>query len=265
MNSGYTANDAGAYQRLMGRWSGQLAEQLIGFAGIEAGDCILDLGCGTGSLAFALAARPEPAAILGLDISETYIAEARRNARDPRLAFRVGDAAATGLPEGRFDRTYSQLALNFVTTPMAAIREMRRVTRPGGIIAAAVWDFAGGLTYQRLFWDTAAALDPDADKARARHYAAALTWPGEIEAAFAAAGTKDVVAASLTMRMVYADFADYWRPIAGAQGPLGDYVKGLDADALAALARVVERAFLAGRPDGPRSMTATAWAAKGWV
>ncbi len=265
MSSTYTANDAGAYERLMGRWSRHLAAQFIAFAGVEQGDRVLDLGCGTGSLAFALAARPEPSHILGVDIADTYIRRAAAETRDPRLAFRVGDAAATGLPDDAFDRAYSLLALNFVKEPARAIREMCRVTRAGGVIAAAVWDFAGGLTYQRLFWDTAAALDPAADRARAGHYAAALTWPGELAAAFAAAGARDIVEGSLTMRMVYADFADYWEPIANAQGPVGDYVRSLDRGALARLADAVVRAFLAGRPDGPRSMTATAWAAKGRV
>jgi SAM-dependent methyltransferase len=265
MSSTYTANDAAAYERLMGRWSRGLAEQFIAFAGIENGDRILDLGCGTGSLAFALAARPEPSHILGVDIAETYVRHAAVAATDPRLAFRTGDAVATGLPDGSFDRAYSLLALNFVREPARAVREMCRVTRAGGMIAAAVWDFAGGLSYQRLFWDTAAALDPAADRARARHYAAPLTWPGELGAAFAAAGAHDVAETSLTIRMVYADFADYWEPIANAQGPVGDYVRSLDSRALAQLAGTVERAFLAGRADGPRSMTATAWAAKGRV
>jgi len=264
-SSTYTANDAAAYDRLMGRWSRFLAEQLIGFAGLDEGDRILDLGSGTGSLAFALAARHEPSHILGIDLAETYIAAAQAQARDPRLAFRRGDLAAIDLPDGSFDRAYSLLALNFVKQPLQAVREMRRVTRAGGTIAAAVWDFAGGLTYQRLFWDTAAALDPEADKARGRHYAAALTWPGELEAAFAEAGARDVAAASLTIRMRYADFADYWLPIANAQGPVGDYVKRLEPRFLSVLAGAVERAYLAGRPDGPRSMTATAWAAKARV
>jgi ubiquinone/menaquinone biosynthesis C-methylase UbiE len=264
-SSTYTANDAAAYDRLMGRWSRLLAEQMIDFAGLDEGDRVLDLGCGTGSLAFALTARRAPSHILGIDLSEAYIAAAQAQTHDPRLEFRRGDLMAIDLPDGSFDRAYSLLALNFVKQPLQAMREMRRVTRPGGTIAAAVWDFAGGLAYQRLFWDTAAALDPEADKARGRHYAAALTWPGELETAFAEAGAREMAAASLTIRMRYADFADYWQPIANAQGPVGDYVKRLEPRLLSVLAGAVERAYLAGRPDGPRSMTATAWAAKGRV
>jgi hypothetical protein len=142
---------------------------------------------------------------------------------------------------------------------------MRRVTRPDGIVAAAVWDFVGGLVYQRIFWDTAAALDPDADLARSRHFSSPLKGPDELVAAFNKTGLCSVEPVALTIRMEYAEFTDYWEPIADAQGPVGDYVKGLPPDRLEALASAVRRAYLAGSPDGPRSMAATAWAARGLV
>ncbi len=265
MSSTYTATDAAAYERLMGRWSPLLAEELIEFAGLAPGDAVLDLGCGTGSLALALAGRQEPRRILGVDLAEPYIAYAGGRLRDPRLAFERGDATSLNFPDGSFDRSFSLLALNFIPDPARAIAEMRRVTRAGGVVAAAVWDFAGGLTYQRIFWDTAAALDPDAERARARHFASRLTGPGELEAAFRDAGLRGVAAGSLTIRMEYASFDDYWRPIADAQGPVGDYVKRLPPARLRALAEALERAYCCGRPDGLRSMTASAWAAKGIV
>jgi ubiquinone/menaquinone biosynthesis C-methylase UbiE len=263
MASGYTATDAAAYERLMGRWSGRLAEQLIAFAGLAAGDRVLDVGCGTGSLALALAARPECAAVVGVDIAAPYIAYAEQRSGDPRLSFVVGDALAMDFLPDSFDRSYSLLALNFMSDPGAALADMRRVTRRGGIVAAAVWDFPGGLVYQRVFWDTAAALDPAADHARARHYSSPLTGPGQLEAAFRNAGLAEVKATSLTVRMHYADFADYWEPIANAQGPVGDYVKRLTPERLDRLAAAVRLAYLAGAADGPRSMAATAWAARG--
>ena len=263
MPSRYTATDADAYHRLMGRWSPLLARELIAWGGIGEGERVLDVGCGTGSLASVLSARPEPAAIVGVDIAAPYIAHASRLSDDPRLSFVTGDAAALAFPDDSFDRAYSLLALNFMPDPGRALAGMRRVTRAGGVVAAAVWDFPGGLVYQRIFWDTAAALDPGADRARARHYSSPLNGPGELVAAFVAAGLDRVEGRSLTVRMDYRDFADYWTPIENAQGPVGDYVKGLTPDRLEVLAAAVRRAYLAGGPDGPRSLAATAWAARG--
>jgi SAM-dependent methyltransferase len=265
MASSYTATDPQGYEQLMGRWSGLLAEQLIAFTGIESGDRLLDVGCGTGSLALALAAHPEPARIVGIDIAAPYIAFATKRSRDRRLSFLVGDAVALDLPAASFDRCFSLLALNFMSDPARALDGMRRATRAGGVIAAAVWDFAGGLLYQRVFWDTAAALDPEADRARGRHFSSPLIRPGELIAGFEGAGLRSVEPASLTIRMAYTDFSDYWTPIAHAQGPVGDYVKRLSPDRLDALAVAVRQAYLAGQPDGPRSMAATAWAARGLV
>ncbi len=265
MASSYTATDAHAYEHLMGRWSGRLAEQLIAFAGIETGDHVLDVGCGTGSLALALALLPEPAAIVSIDIAAPYIGYASTRSRDPRLSFLTGDAVALDLPSGSFDRCFSLLALNFMSDPTRALDGMCRVTRPGGAVAAAVWDFAGGLVYQRIFWDTAAALDHEANLARSRHFSSPLIRPGELVAALEDAGLRSVQPASLTIRMEYADFSDYWEPIANAQGPVGDDVKRLSPDHLETLAAAVRRAYCAGQPDGPRSMAATAWAARGLV
>jgi SAM-dependent methyltransferase len=266
MSSTYTAANAAAYERLMGRWSPLLAEQLVAFAGLAAGDAVLDLGCGTGSLALALARRAEPRQILGIDIAAAYVDFAAGRSGDPRLAFRRGDATALDLADAAFDRSFSLLALNFMAAPERALVELARVTRPGGTVAAAVWDFTGGLVYQRIFWDTAAALDRAAAHARDRQLSRALTHPGELEAAFAAAGLRAIAGATLTIRQDYRDFADYWEPIRGAEGPVGDYVKRLAPEGLAALEAALRAAYCAGGAgDGPRSFAASAWAAKGIV
>jgi len=265
MSSTYSANNGAAYERLMGRWSPLLAAELIAFAGIGENEEILDVGCGTGSLALLLAERGPVRRILGIDIAEAYIAYAAARCRDPRVRFAVGDATALDLPDRSVDRAFSLLALNFMPAPQRALAEMRRVTRLGGTVAAAVWDFAGGLVYQRIFWDTAAALDADAARARDRHFASPLTHPGELAAAFAAAGLQAPRTASLTIRMRYADFADYWEPIRQAQGPVGDYMKRLSPERLEPLREALRDAYCCGRPDGPRSLAATAWAAAATV
>lgn len=265
MSSTYTAGNAAAYERLMGRWSPLLAERLIAFAGIEAGEAVLDLGCGTGSMTLALARRTQPRRILGIDIAPAYVDYAAGRSADPRLAFRVGDAAALDLPDASFDRSFSLLALNFMAAPGRALGELARVTRPGGTVAAAVWDFTGGLVYQRIFWDTAAALDPEAVRARARQLSSPLTRKGELEAAFAAAGLTAVEACTLAIRQDYRGFDDYWQPIRSAEGPVGDYVKRLSPGRLAALEAALEAAYCAGGADGSRSFVASAWAAKGIV
>jgi hypothetical protein len=152
-----------------------------------------------------------------------------------------------------------------MSDPGRALAGMCQATRQGGVIGAAVWDFPGGLVYQRIFWDTAAALDPAADDARARHFSSPFVGPDQLAAALRNAGLRDVRAVSLNTRMGYTDFADYWEPIANAQGPVGDYIKALSPEPLDALTAAVRRAYLAGGADGPRSMMATAWAARGVV
>ncbi|HWA42533.1 MAG TPA: class I SAM-dependent methyltransferase [Hypericibacter adhaerens] len=261
MASRYTASDPGAYERLMGRWSPRLAEPFLDHAGLVAGETVLDIGCGTGSLTTALAARAEPRAVIGVDIAFPFVRFAA--AQESRVAFVTGDACALPFADASIDHALSLLALNFVSNPAQAMSEIHRVVRPGGRVAAAVWDFAGGLVYQRIFWDTAAALDPAASRARAKQLSAPLLAPGALAAALAAAGFMEVHGSSMTIRMDYADFADYWEPIAAATGPVGDYVRATPPALLAEIRGKIRDAYLSGRPDGLRSLAATAWVATG--
>ena len=142
---------------------------------------------------------------------------------------------------------------------------MRRVVQPGGTIAGAVWDFRGGLVFQRLFWDTAAGLDPAAGAARDRLFSSLLALPDGLPALWREAGLTAIERNSITIRMEYADFADYWEPLLGGQGPVGAYVESLTIERCRQIAERVRAAFLSGAPDGPRSLTATAWAVRGIV
>lgn len=262
-SSTFTATDGDAYERQMGRWSRRLAIPFLDFAGPIGAEQILDLGCGTGSLTLELARRSPASRITGLDFSPAYVAHARGRIDDPRVVFEAGDACAMPFPDASFDRVLSLLMLHFVPQAAAAVAEMRRVARTGAVAAAAVWDLRGGLVAHRLFLDTAAVLDPVADELRARNCVRPLTRPGELGAAWRAAGFLDVVATELTIRMEHADFDDFWRPYLGGQGPGGAYVAGLDEAARERLCHHLRRAYLDGEADGPRSYAATAWAVRG--
>lgn len=265
-SSTYVAADGDGYERLMGRWSRRLATPFIDFAGRAADDArVLDVGCGTGHLAFAVAAGSGVREVVGIDLSAAYVQHAAQHNGDPRIGFQVGDACALPLPDGGFDQVLSLLVLHFVPNATQAIAEMRRVARPGAVVAAAVWDVRGGFVANRMFFDTAAALDPRAAERRARNLSRPMTRPGELGAAWLAAGFEDVHEAALGIRMEFDSFADYWAPYEGRDGPGAEYVATLRADELAALRDAVRAAYLGGDGDGPRSFAAIAWAVKGRV
>ncbi len=261
-SSTFTATDGDAYEQVMGRWSRRLAERFLDFTGEVDGDC-LDLGCGTGHLAAAILRRAPDARVTGVDFSPAYVAHAQGRADIAAAEFRVGDACALPFADGSFDRVLSLLMLHFVPRAPDAVAEMRRVTRPGGIAAATVWDARGGMVANRMFFDTAAMLDPAADALRAQNYVRPMTRPGELAAAWHAAGFVDVAEAYLTIRMEFADFEDFWSPYLGGQGPGGVYVAGLDPAVREKLKAQVRRAYLDGEPDGPRSYACSAWAVRG--
>ncbi|MGE0116338.1 MAG: class I SAM-dependent methyltransferase [Dongiaceae bacterium] len=263
--STYAASDGPAYQRFLGRWTAWLAPPFLAFARLPEKGPVLDVGCGTGSLSLALAARDPHRSVVGLDIAAPYIAFAQAQVRTERVRFTIGDACALPLGNGAFAGSLAQLALNFVPDAGKAVGEMRRVTRPGGVVAACVWDFRGGLVYQRLFWDTAAGIDDGAGAARDRLFSHELSVPDGLPRLWEKAGLRDVLRDSLTIRMDYAGFADYWQPLLGGQGPFGSYVSGLAPSLRDRIEAAVRRAYLSGAADGPRSMTATAWAVRGVV
>jgi SAM-dependent methyltransferase len=265
LSSTYHANDGAAYELFLGRWTQRLALPLLAFAAFPAAGDLLDIGCGTGSLAFAMASRWPGCRIVGIDIAEPYVAFARSKVSAGSPVFECADACALPYGDGSFAGAAAQLVLNFIPDPLAAVREMRRVTRPGGVVAAAVWDFRGGLVYQRLFWDTACAIDPAARAVRDRLFAAPLALPDGLQQLFERAALKGIEQQSVTIRMDYADFADYWRPLLGGQGPVGTYVVGLAPELRHRIELAVRDAYCSGAPDGPRSLTATAWAVRGAV
>lgn len=262
--AGYAATDGAAYERFIGRWTRRLGDALAAFAGPPGGP-VLDVGCGTGSVVAALRAADPGRAITGIDIAEPYLAFARQRADCAHAHFLRQDATALDLADGAFAGALSCIVLNFIKDSAKAVAEMRRVTRRGGVVASAIWDFRGGLVYQRLLWDTVAALDPVGAATRDRIFSAPLGLPDGMVDLWRATGLKDVRRESLTIRMDFAGFADYWEPLLGGQGPVGSYVVGLTPEKRIEVRDAVRAAYLSGAPDGPRSLTATAWAVKGTV
>jgi ubiquinone/menaquinone biosynthesis C-methylase UbiE len=262
-SSTFVASSGEGYELLMGRWSRRLAEPFLDFSGDADGERVLDAGCGTGILSFVLAARSNVGSIVGIDFSSVYVNDAVARNNDARIEFREGDVCALPYADATFDRVLSLLVLHFVPNGPNAVSEMRRVARPGSTVAAAVWDARGGFVANRMFFDTAAALDAKGNERRARNFTRPMTRPGELAAAFRAAGLKSVREAELSIRMQFASFDDYWTPYLGKDGPGAEYISTLSEAGRAQLREAVRNAYLDGEPDGPRSYAAIAWAVAG--
>jgi ubiquinone/menaquinone biosynthesis C-methylase UbiE len=265
VSSTFVSADGDGYELQMGRWSRRLAPLFIDFAGIVEADRVLDVGCGTGNLSFCLAQNLGIGTVRGLDFSSVYVDYAKRKNHDDRIEFQVGDACALPFLDASFDHALSMLVLQFIPQADRAVREMRRVTRPGGTVAAATWDTRGGFVSYRMFFDTASMLSQQANERRARAYTRPLSRPGELARVWSEAGMRDVVQDMLTIRMDFQSFADFWAPCEGKDGPIADYVGTLDGGDKAELRDAVEQAYLDGEPDGARSYAATAWVVKGTV
>jgi len=261
----YQATDGAAYEVFLGRRSRRLAEKLLDFAAFADDGALLDVGCGTGSLTGAMAARWPQRRIVGVDFSEAFLAFARSRELGKAVVFEHGDATALPYADGTFAGTATQLVLNFIPDCDAAVVEMRRVTRRDGMVAAAVLDFRGGAVFQRLFWDTACGIDPQAHDRRTRLFSAKPALPGGLRGLFVGAGLARIEEELITFRMDYLNFDDYWRPLLGGQGPIGSYVVALASDLRERIERAVRAAYCAGASDGPRAMSATAWAVRGIV
>ncbi|HKU47970.1 MAG TPA: methyltransferase domain-containing protein [Burkholderiales bacterium] len=214
-----------AYEQYMGRWSRRLAAPYAEFAAVKDGERLLDVGTGTGALAAALAARTKTSEIVGIDPSAGFI-EAAKASGSPRVRFEAGDAQALPYPDAGFDRVLSLLALNFVPDHEKAVREMRRVTRPGGAVSACVWDYGEGMESLRLFWDAAVELDPAAAPKHERNMK--LCRKGELGGLWRRSALAEVREAALVIDQAFSSFDDYWGPFLSGTGPGGAYVVSLD-------------------------------------
>jgi SAM-dependent methyltransferase len=251
---------ADAYDRYIGRYSRQLARALIAAAGVVPGQRALDVGCGPGGLTSELVALLGAGHVAAVDPSPSF-AEACRQ-RHPGADVRDGPGETLPFADGSFDHALAQLVVNFMSDAHAGVREMARVTRAGGIVAAAVWDYAGKMTLLRTFWDAAIALDPAASE-RDEGRAMAYCTPAELEGLWSVVGLEDVEVVPVVVGAAYEHFEDLWSPLEYGVGPAGAYAAALSPERRAALKDELRRRLDVG--DSPFELTARAWVATGRV
>jgi SAM-dependent methyltransferase len=243
---------AEAYDSFMGRYSTPLAPLFVDFGHVSPGQRVLDVGAGPGALTAALVERVGSASVTAVDPSEPFVAALRE--RQPEVA--VQQAAAENLPfeDGTFDATLAQLVVHFMSDPVAGLRQMRRVTVPGGVVAASVWDHGGGNGPLSVYWEAVRELDP-ASEGEA-HLAGATQ--GDLTRLFAQAGMESVEEEMLTVQVAHASFEEWWEPYTLGVGPAGAYIAGLAPEARAEL-RENCRARLT---EPPITVSASAWSAR---
>ena len=255
-------SESDGYERFMGRWSRLLAPPFLAFAQVGEGCVVLDVGCGTGALADA-AADIGSVDVTGVDPCEAYVRSAQGRAAGYAVRFEVADAQTLPYPDATFDRALSMLVLNFLAKPVTALCEMIRVTRPNGVVAAAVWDYGDAMGMLRTFWDEAVALIPDAASRDERRMP--LSRRGELAELWRAQGLGDVQEQPLTIESVFRSFDDYWQPFRAGQGPAGSFTVSLSEPKRQALYSRLRDRLLDGGPDRPFTLPARAWAVRGVV
>jgi SAM-dependent methyltransferase len=250
-----------AYEPYVGRWSRRVAVEFLDWLDAEPGGDWLDVGCGTGALTETILAEARPASVVGIDPAQGYIDYAREHVRDRRAAFKSGDATPLPFEAKQFDAVVSGLALNFIPRPDLAVSEMARFTLRGGIVAAYVWDYAGGMQMLRVFWDAAIEADRTlADEDEGRRFP--MCQPGPLTQMWHTAGLDRVEVRPIDVTTHFRDFDDYWLPFLGGQGPAAGYVTTLAEDSRAALRERI-RSRLPVSADGSISLAARAWAVRG--
>jgi SAM-dependent methyltransferase len=241
---------ADAYTRFMGRYSEPLAARFADLAGVRRGQRALDVGCGPGALTAVLAGRLGAGEVCAVDPSESFAVAVGE--RLPGVAVSVAAAERLPFPDGAFDAVLAQLVVHFMTDPVAGLREMGRVTRPGGVVGACVWDHGGGRGPLTPFWQAVRGLDPSADD----ESGLAGVGEGQLAGLFGQAGLPGADATTLTVRVSYATFGQWWQPFTLGVGPAGDYVASLTARRRRLL-RERCRELLS---EGPFDVSATVWA-----
>ena len=244
---------AEAYDRFMGRYSVHLSPQLAELAEVEHGQQVLDVGCGPGALTAELVARLGPESVTAADPSEPFVEAAR--ARHPGVVCVQAPAERLPFADGRFDAALAQLVVHFMTDPVAGLREMARVTRAGGVVAASVWDLAGGRAPLSVFWDAVRAVDPGARG----ESGFSGSREGHLAELFREAGLREIRQETQIVEREHLTFEDWWEPYTFGVGPAGAYLAGLDAETRDRV-REASRERL---PAAPFTLVSCAWAVRG--
>ena len=250
---------AAAYDRHTGRYGSELSAAFVHFAGVVPGMRVLDVGCGTGGLTSALAEVVGAPAVVGVDPSEDYARACCR--RVPGADVRIGSAEALPFEDRSFDAVLAQLVVQALDDAPAAAREMLRMAVPGGVIAACVWDFRGGMPLLDAYWGAVRFLDPEGARAGGDDSADPWCTRDGLGDLWERAGVADVETAELSAGAWYDGLDDAWFSFAAGVGFSGAYCRSLDDDRRAALREEFERRL--GVPDGPFRLDARAWAVRG--
>lgn len=256
----FATESGSGYELQMGRFSRLLAPKFLMFSELDDDGLILDAGCGTGSLTSELLRRTTQARVMGVDISSSYIEHARKNISDQRAEFEAADLTKLAFPDAHFGQVFSQLVLDFVPDTKRALDELFRVLKPGGRFAATVWDARGGLVFNRMFLDTAAVLDEEAEALRKKNFTRPLRQPGQFAQVTSSMGFSNIFVGEVAIRTDFECFEDYWAPFDGKDGPIPNYFSKRPDSLKAKIKEAVSRAYLDGDEDGPRSYVAVALA-----
>lgn len=259
----FMATDPDVYEHFMGRWSERLAPPFLEFAKIELPARVLDVGCGTGTLALALAQRG--ATVVGMDASEAYLLGARRRRSHPNINYEHGDASDLQYPTASFDACVSTLAIDVVPDADLVAKEMRRVTVPGGVVACGTFDFWGGNSWFDLVLDTAAVLHESVRTLRNQFKSRPIVWAHGQADLWRRVGLTDVVEEPIVLSFDYADFRDYWACFSSGPSRLAQCLSALSHEVQSEIERHVRAGYLAGLPDGPRSFAVILRAVRGIV
>jgi len=251
------------YESFVGRLSRQVAPRFLAWLGVPPGARWLDVGSGTGALTETVLARCAPERVVGVEPSDAFRGYAEQQVTDERATFLAGDARALPVDGGAFDAVVAALVINFVPDQPAALAEMCRAARPGGVVGAYVWDYEGGMPMLTTVWDAAVDLDPAVAQL---HEAGRFpgNQPGPLRALFAGAGLRDVEVQDLVVPVDFAGFDDYWSPFLAGTGPAPAYIATLDDERRTALRDAV-RDRLPIDDDGAIHLIARAWGIRGSV